>query len=122
MLAAGDYTLILGMPGAGKTSTLVAAIGRLAAAGRSVLLTAYTNSAVDNVLLRLAAARVAFVRLGRPAAVHPALRGYLPGGAENPGASVAACRHLALTASVARAPPARRPWRANTAALFCRTT
>ncbi|KAK9846251.1 hypothetical protein WJX81_000082 [Elliptochloris bilobata] len=100
VLAMNDYTLILGMPGAGKTSTLVAAIRALVAARRSVLLSAYTNSAVDNVLLKLVEAGVAFVRLGRPGAVHPALQGYLPGGVHNPGASVAACRQLALTARV----------------------
>lgn len=103
VLAMGDYTLILGMPGAGKTSTLVEAIKALVAAGRSVLLSAYTNSAVDNVLLKLAEAGVAFVRLGRPGSVHPDVQGYLPGGAHNPGSSVAACRDLALTASVVRA-------------------
>ena len=98
-----DYTLILGMPGAGKTCTLVAAIKALVAAGRSVLLSAYTNSAVDNVLLKLVEAGVAFVRLGRPGAVHPALQSYLPGGAHNPGASVAARRRLMAGASVVRA-------------------
>lgn len=103
VLAMSDYTLILGMPGAGKTSTLVAAIKALVAAGRSVLLSAYTNSAVDNVLLKLVDAGVAFVRLGRPGAVHAALQGYLPGGTHNPGASVAARRRLMAGASVVRA-------------------
>jgi hypothetical protein len=43
VVAAGDYTLILGMPGTGKTSTIVAAIKRFVARGSSVLVTAYTN-------------------------------------------------------------------------------
>ena len=45
--------LVLGMPGSGKTSTVVSAVQALVAAGRSVLLTAYTNSAVDNLALKL---------------------------------------------------------------------
>lgn len=53
LLAAEDYTLVLGMPGSGKTSTVVSAVQALVAAGRSVLLTAYTNSAVDNIALKL---------------------------------------------------------------------
>lgn len=44
---------MLGMPGSGKTSTVVSAVQALVAAGRSVLLTAYTNSAVDNIALKL---------------------------------------------------------------------
>ncbi len=43
MLAAQDYALIMGMPGAGKTSTIVAAIQALLARGASVLVTSYTN-------------------------------------------------------------------------------
>ena len=43
VLAARDYTLILGMPGTGKTSTIVAAVKRLVGRGSSVLIMAYTN-------------------------------------------------------------------------------
>lgn len=39
--------------GTGKTSTIAAAIRALIAAGCSVLVSAYTNSAVDNILLKL---------------------------------------------------------------------
>ena len=38
-----DYTLLLGMPGTGKSSTIVQAVKALVAAGRSVLLMSYTN-------------------------------------------------------------------------------
>ncbi|KAL6757709.1 P-loop containing nucleoside triphosphate hydrolase protein [Haematococcus lacustris] len=81
-----DYTLILGMPGTGKTSTTVCAIQAMVAAGRSVLLTAYTNSAVDNICLKLAAAAVQFVRLPGSSldAVHPGVRGHTPGGERYP--------------------------------------
>lgn len=43
VLAAQDYALVLGMPGAGKTTTIVAMVQALVAAGKSVLLTSYTN-------------------------------------------------------------------------------
>uniref|UniRef100_A0AC35FII6 DNA replication ATP-dependent helicase/nuclease n=1 Tax=Panagrolaimus sp. PS1159 TaxID=55785 RepID=A0AC35FII6_9BILA len=52
-LAAKDYLLIQGFPGSGKTSTIVGLVHCLVALGKTVLLTAYTNSAVDNMLLRL---------------------------------------------------------------------
>ncbi|KAF5825579.1 hypothetical protein DUNSADRAFT_8461, partial [Dunaliella salina] len=58
-----DYALVLGMPGTGKTSTIVRAISALLCAGRTVLLTAYTHSAVDNIALKLATAGIEFVRI-----------------------------------------------------------
>ncbi|CAB4269344.1 unnamed protein product [Prunus armeniaca] len=45
-VAAKDYALILGMPGTGKTSTMVHAVKALLIRGASILLTSYTNSAV----------------------------------------------------------------------------
>ncbi|KAK4410946.1 DNA replication ATP-dependent helicase/nuclease JHS1 [Sesamum angolense] len=53
ILTAKDYALILGMPGTGKTSTMVHAVKALLMRGASILLTSYTNSAVDNLLLKL---------------------------------------------------------------------
>lgn len=41
------------MPGTGKTSTMVYAVKALLMRGASVLLTSYTNSAVDNLLIKL---------------------------------------------------------------------
>ena len=43
ILQARDYTLLLGMPGTGKSSTIVQAVIALLAAGASVLLMSYTN-------------------------------------------------------------------------------
>lgn len=43
VLTAQDYTLVLGMPGAGKTTTILSMVRALVAAGKSVLLTSYTN-------------------------------------------------------------------------------
>ena len=46
-------TLVVGMPGTGKSATMVAVVKGLVAAGASVLVSSHTNSAVDNVLLKL---------------------------------------------------------------------
>lgn len=43
------------MPGTGKTSTMVHAVKALLIRGASILLTSYTNSAVDNLLIKLKA-------------------------------------------------------------------
>lgn len=89
-VACEDYTLVLGMPGAGKTTAVIAMLRALAAAGKRVLLTSYTNSAVDNVLLKLAdVGETNFVRLGREDRVHPGLLPWLPGGSRH-GATTAA--------------------------------
>jgi DNA replication ATP-dependent helicase Dna2 len=50
---ARDYTLIQGLPGTGKTSTLSFIARLLAARGKRVLITSYTHAAVDNVVLKL---------------------------------------------------------------------
>jgi CRISPR/Cas system-associated exonuclease Cas4 (RecB family) len=71
---ARDYCLIQGMPGTGKTTTIAALVKVLVAKGNSVLLTAYTHTAVDNILIKLKAACIPFLRLGNPERVHPAVR------------------------------------------------
>ena len=48
-----QFSLIRGMPGSGKTTTIVGLVRLLAKLGHSVLLVAYTNSAVDTILLKL---------------------------------------------------------------------
>ena len=53
VLTAQDYALILGMPGTGKTTTIACLIESLVALGKTVLLSSYTHSAVDNILLKL---------------------------------------------------------------------
>lgn len=77
ILSARDYALVLGMPGTGKTSTIVHAVKALLTRGASILLTSYTNSAVDNILLKLKLQGVDFVRLGRENAIHPDLKGHM---------------------------------------------
>ena len=93
-LGCRDYALVLGMPGSGKTRAIVEVVRAAAAAGGGVLVAAYTNSAVDNVALRLAAAGVAFVRVVRPATTHPGVRPHLLGSARWPARTAAALRDL----------------------------
>uniref|UniRef100_A0A3P8YSP2 DNA replication ATP-dependent helicase/nuclease n=1 Tax=Esox lucius TaxID=8010 RepID=A0A3P8YSP2_ESOLU len=76
VLLSKDYTLIVGMPGTGKTTTICTLVRILHACGFSVLLTSYTHSAVDNILLKLRRFKVGFLRLGRAQKVHPDILAY----------------------------------------------
>ena len=71
VMSAEDYALVLGMPGTGKTTTITHIIRALTAQGKSVLLTSYTHSAVDNILLKLKTDNIDILRLGTAAKVHP---------------------------------------------------
>ena len=53
VLLASDYALILGMPGTGKTTTISCLLRILVECGKRVLLTSYTHSAIDNILIKL---------------------------------------------------------------------
>ncbi|XP_051883395.1 DNA replication ATP-dependent helicase/nuclease DNA2 [Pristis pectinata] len=70
VLLSKDYTLIVGMPGTGKTTTICTLVRILYACGFSVLLTSYTHSAVDNILLKLVRFKVGFLRLGQKQKIH----------------------------------------------------
>ncbi|KAF9141112.1 Tripartite DNA replication factor [Mortierella sp. GBA39] len=83
VLAATDYALILGMPGTGKTTTIAEIIHTLVKRGKSVLLTSYTHSAVDNVLLKLAP-EIKTVRLGNKDKVHRDIQKLVPDFSEAP--------------------------------------
>ena len=72
-LRTGDIALIHGPPGTGKTRTLVEVVRQRVARGERVLCAAPSNTAVDNLGVRLAGAQLRAVRLGHPARVHPAL-------------------------------------------------
>ncbi|AAS52467.1 AEL218Wp [Eremothecium gossypii ATCC 10895] len=69
-----DYALILGMPGTGKTTLIAEIIRILARNGKNVLLTSYTHSAVDNILLKLLDSELQIARLGYKHRVHPGVR------------------------------------------------
>lgn len=64
----------IGMPGTGKTTTIAALIQVLVAQGKSVLVTSYTHTAVDNILLKVQAGGLQFLRVGRPANVDSNIR------------------------------------------------
>lgn len=53
MIATNDYVLVEGYPGTGKTKTLSFIARLLAARGKRVLISSYTNAAVDNVVMKL---------------------------------------------------------------------
>ncbi|KAJ5217327.1 hypothetical protein N7468_010335 [Penicillium chermesinum] len=71
VMSARDYALVLGMPGTGKTTTIAHLIRALVAQGKSVLLTSYTHTAVDNILLKIRDDNIRILRLGAASKVHP---------------------------------------------------
>ncbi|KAJ3182151.1 Tripartite DNA replication factor [Gaertneriomyces sp. JEL0708] len=71
VLAAKDYALILGMPGTGKTTTIAHIIKTLVTQNKTVLLTSYTHTAVDNILMKLRDLGVDFLRLGHEQRIDP---------------------------------------------------
>ncbi|OAQ73999.2 DNA replication helicase Dna2 [Pochonia chlamydosporia 170] len=76
VMSTQDYSLVLGMPGTGKTTTIAHIIRALVSQGKTVLLTSHTHTAVDNILLKLAADRIPILRLGAPAKVHPEVQDF----------------------------------------------
>jgi superfamily I DNA and/or RNA helicase len=75
-LASEDVSLIHGPPGTGKTTTLVELIYQAVARGDSVLASAPSNVAVDNILDKLIDTGLNVVRIGHPARVPEHLRPY----------------------------------------------
>ena len=73
-----DYLLIQGPPGTGKTRVIAEIVKRLAEQGQRVLLAAFTNQAVDNMLKSLLREDFQdFVRLGHERSVDAAVTPYL---------------------------------------------
>ncbi|XP_053951038.1 DNA replication ATP-dependent helicase/nuclease DNA2 [Anastrepha ludens] len=73
-LTAESYMLIKGLPGTGKTQTLVAIVRLLHLMGKSVLVTSHTHSAVDNLLVRLKPHKIPMLRLGSGARINAELQ------------------------------------------------
>ncbi|XP_055678410.1 DNA replication ATP-dependent helicase/nuclease DNA2 [Lutzomyia longipalpis] len=71
-----EYMLLEGLPGTGKTQTIVAIVRYYHCKGKSVLITSHTNAAVDNFLVRLIPYGVKFMRLGSTSRISPELRDY----------------------------------------------
>jgi DNA replication ATP-dependent helicase Dna2 len=86
VLSAEDYALILGMPGTGKTTVIAALIRELVSRGKTVLLSSYTHSAVDTILMKLdnegggkdgAGSSFGVLRLGNVDKVRPSFVSFL---------------------------------------------
>jgi len=74
VMSAQDYALVLGMPGTGKTTTIAHIIRALVSQGKSVLLTSYTHTAVDNILLKLKSDGIPILRLGITSKIDPGVQ------------------------------------------------
>ena len=75
-LQAHDLAVIHGPPGTGKTTTIVELITQATSRGNKVLACAPTNTAVDNMLIRLIELDQKVVRIGHPARVSQSLQSY----------------------------------------------
>ncbi|VDM07533.1 unnamed protein product, partial [Wuchereria bancrofti] len=75
-LMSDDYTIIEGFPGSGKTSTLAVLIRCLIHLGRTVLITSYTHSAIDNLLSKLIeyVDESKILRLGQQISINKSMR------------------------------------------------
>ncbi|XP_044269460.1 DNA replication ATP-dependent helicase/nuclease DNA2 isoform X2 [Tribolium madens] len=73
-LCANQFLLIKGMPGTGKSATIVALIQLLVELNKSVLITSHTHSAIDNICIRLQKLNVDFIRLGSESKIDPKLK------------------------------------------------
>lgn len=85
VMSARDYALVLGMPGTGKTTTIAHIIRTLVSKGKSVLLTSYTHTAVDNILLKIRDDKIGTLRLGALAKIHPEVQQFATLAAEPKG-------------------------------------
>lgn len=81
------------------------AIRALASAGASILVTSYTNSALDNILLKLVECGVHdFLRLGRASSCHAGVRDYMPGSQRYPQRSTSELQQLAASTPIVGCP------------------
>ncbi|KAI7899573.1 DNA replication factor Dna2-domain-containing protein [Cokeromyces recurvatus] len=74
VLQAKDYSLILGMPGTGKTTTIAEIVKYLVGQNKTVLVAAYTHLALDNVLWKVRQHGIDVLRLGNIDKVMPSMR------------------------------------------------
>lgn len=77
-LSTPDLYLIQGPAGTGKTSIIIELISQIRRSGKSVLASAYTNMAVDNIALKLAEVGETFIRIGNPYSTDERLHDYIP--------------------------------------------
>ncbi|KAJ8097793.1 DNA replication factor Dna2-domain-containing protein [Lipomyces tetrasporus] len=74
VMTACDYALIMGMPGTGKTTTVSHIIETLLVQNKTILLTSYTHTAVDNILLKVREHCTNILRLGPQSKIHPEVK------------------------------------------------
>jgi len=72
-LRSGDVAVLIGPPGTGKTRTLAEIVRQRVARGERVLCAAPSNTAVDNLGMRLARGGVRAIRIGHPARIRAEL-------------------------------------------------
>ena len=72
-----DILIIQGPAGTGKTSVIIEIIRQLQFAKKSVLVSAFTNMAVDSIALKLQETEVKFIRLGRKSRVNSSIHSHL---------------------------------------------
>jgi ATP-dependent RNA/DNA helicase IGHMBP2 len=72
--------VVHGPPGTGKTTTLVEAIRQLAGTGKKVLVSAPSNTAVDNICHGMVAAGLSILRVGNTGKTDQALLAHTPEG------------------------------------------
>ncbi|KAJ8085344.1 DNA replication endonuclease-helicase Dna2 [Marasmius tenuissimus] len=100
VLTAQDYALVLGMPGTGKTTVIAAIIKIMVEMGKTVLLTSYTHSAVDTILMKLKDdVDFTILRMGNVDKVHPDVR-HLTLSARIPATTVEQLEHQLMTPPV----------------------
>lgn len=73
MLADSEFTILHGPPGTGKTTTLVEGIVQLTKKGKKILVSAPSNTAVDNIAKGLISTKINFLRIGNNAKVDEAI-------------------------------------------------
>lgn len=80
ILADGKMTIVHGPPGTGKTTTLIEAILQLVQTGAKVLVSAPSNTAVDNIAKGLIKANLAILRVGNTSKVDEEIFSHTPEG------------------------------------------
>ena len=75
-----NITIVHGPPGTGKTTTLIEAIVQLIKAGEKILVSAPSNTAVDNIAKGLIAQNVAVLRVGNTSKVDETIFPHTPEG------------------------------------------
>ena len=73
-----DIAIIQGPAGTGKTSIIIEIIRQALFEGNSILCSAYTNMAIDNIGLLLKQDNINFLRLGRKGTINTKLQNYNP--------------------------------------------